>query len=425
MKGINQLLKGGAGAAALAAGLLGAGSALAADLTILTSWTNGDARRPALDRMVEAFKAKTGLTIDVQASANEGGAIASIYETALLANKEPDLVLASLEGKMNDWAKDKAVVPAGDLLKDWNLSATIPAEAIADWTDSAGNVVGLPYLQFTWPWWYNMDRLKEAGITKVPETTDELIADAKALRAAGIDPVIIGGSDWSGQKMLLQIIQSFMSPDEARKVFVNGGWCANPNAMKGLELFTHLRDEGVFVDDVQGLTANDSASSFVSGDAAITSMGSWSYKDGDTMTANVVLAGFPTVEGGTYKLPTSYAAATLSGWYVSPAGAKKLDTLSQFIKFAYEPDQIASLMDHTGAIPVVPVDPAVAGEKSGSATMAKSFSELPGKVDLAVMPDIWVPGSVSEALYRAVTVVFTAGVPAKEACAALDGAYGK
>jgi len=139
------------GLAALVTGMTAAGASFAADITLLTSWTNGDDRRPALDRIVEAFTAKTGITVDVQASANEGGAIASIYETALLAKQEPDIVLASLEGKMVDWAKLEATIPLNTQLKDWGLADTIPAQAITDWTDADGNLVGLPYLQFTWP----------------------------------------------------------------------------------------------------------------------------------------------------------------------------------------------------------------------------------------------------------------------------------
>lgn len=413
------------GLAALVTGMTAAGASFAADITLLTSWTNGDDRRPALDRIVEAFTAKTGITVDVQASANEGGAIASIYETALLAKQEPDIVLASLEGKMVDWAKLEATIPLNTQLKDWGLADTIPAQAITDWTDADGNLVGLPYLQFTWPFWYNTDLLAQAGITEVPKTTDELITAAKALREAGIDPVITGGSDWAGQKMMMQIIQSYMPVDETREVFSKGGWCGNANAMKGIELFTELRDSGVFVDNVQGLTANDAASSFVSGLSAMTSMGSWSYADGDTMADTIVLAGFPTPSGGVYSKPTAYSSSTLSGFYVSPLGNEKLDQVSAFIKFAYEPEQIATLMAGTGAIPVVTVDPAVASEKSGSATMTKSLVDLPGNVDWAVMPDTWVPGAVSEALYRATTVLYTSGTTAEAACAALDEAYGK
>lgn len=423
---MNRIAKYASLGVATGALLLGSiAAASAADLVILTSWTKGDARRPALDKIVEGFTKQTGITVEIDASSNEGGAIASVYETSLLAGKEADLVLASLEGKLLDWAKRKAVVPVNDFVAAWGLDKTIPVDAIADWTDSDGHVEGLPYLKFTWPWWYNTTLLKQAGVNAVPKTVDELIAAAKALRKAGIEPVTIGGSDWSGEKMMLQIVQSYMPRDEAKKVLSTGGYCANADAMKGVNLLVRLRDEGVFVDGVQGLTSNDATAAFMTGVAAISSMGSWSYKDGEGIAASVTLAGFPAVDGGAYSKPTYYTGATLSGWFVTPAGAKKLDAIKKLVQFVYAPEQIGTLIDHTGAIPVVNVDPKLVAQKAGSTMMTKSMAELPGTVDAAVMPDVWVPGPVTEALYRATSIVFTNGNGPGKVCAALDEAYKK
>ncbi|MDR0417106.1 MAG: hypothetical protein LBH76_07320, partial [Propionibacteriaceae bacterium] len=45
--------------------------------------------------------------------------------------------------------------------------------------------------------------------------------------------------------------------DAMKDVMSNGGYCADPSVMQGVDLFIDLRDSGAFVDNVAGMNAPD------------------------------------------------------------------------------------------------------------------------------------------------------------------------
>ena len=106
----------------------------------------------------------------------------------------------------------------------------------------------------------------KAGVA-IPKTTDELIAAAKAIRAAGDEPVIASGADDMGGYLFQLILQSAMTDEEAKKCMGKGDWTV-PNCIKGVELFVALRDAGVFVDGVEGIDYAGANTKFGAGDVA-------------------------------------------------------------------------------------------------------------------------------------------------------------
>lgn len=389
-------------------------------IVLHTSWLEGEDRTARLHEILDAFTDETGIGIELLQNGDE---LNQVYETAVLAGDQADVVLTNLTDKQLDWVESGAVVPAGDYIEEWGLGEEIPQDAIDDWTDADGNVRAIPYVGFTWPMWYNTALLEQAGVEGVPATTDELVDAAQKLRAAGIDPFAIGGSDWSGQKLLLLIIESVLEADEAQELFANGGYCDSDAAMEGIDLFVALRDAGVFVDGVEGLTAEQATAMYYEGEAAMGFMGSWAYLDAPEDTAAATtLSGLPVAAGSPYDKPTAYRGSTGGGWWISENGQAKIDQVRQLIEWVYSPESIATLIDQTGVVPVAEVDPEVAAA-AGNALVAASVSDLQDVVDFAVMPDTFVPAAVSEPLYRATSVAFARGADAQAVCSAIDEAY--
>ncbi|MBN8881051.1 MAG: extracellular solute-binding protein, partial [Salana multivorans] len=339
-------------------------------LTLHTSWLDGEPRTGQLRKVLEEFTAETGITVELLQNGNE---LNQVYETAVLAGDEADVVLTNLTDKQLEWAKSGAVAPVNDYIEAWGLADVIPEDAVTDWTDGEGNVRGFPYTGFSWPVWYNTDLLDKAGVTEIPRTIDELVAAADALRAAGIQPLTIGGSDWSGQKMLLMVVQSMMTNDEAREVLVNGGYCESPNAMAGIELFVELRDAGVFADGAEGLTADLSTAAYLEGQAGIGFIGSWAFLDAtDELAASTTLGGFPLADGSPFDKPTAFRGLTGGGWYVSQNGLDKLDAVEKLVTYMYREDVLGQIIDQTAVITVVPVAPEVAAN-AGNELMAAAL----------------------------------------------------
>lgn len=401
-------------------GTSGSGSTSAAPTTlnVLTTYQKGSPEGNFLADMIQKFQQKTGITVQL----SEGGkSTPQVYETSVLGGKEADVVMVNLAETTNDWVKNGIVVPAEKYLDSWGLRSKIDPAALKQWSNAAGQVQGFPYTGFTWPTWYNMDLLKKAGVDAPPTTIDELLADVKALRAAGVPTMAVGGSDWNGQKLFLQIAQSYMSADEATKVFSTGGFCSTPDAMKGIDLFVQLRDAGLFIKDVQGYTVDQMNAAFYGGNAAMMTNGNWAFAK-TPPGLNVALAGFPTPSGGAYSKPTAYHGFTSTGFWVSPNGAKKETAVKEFITSFYAPDAVAKFSEQAAS----PTAAISAGSVAvTNKLLSYSINELPSKVDFAVMPDTTVPGSLAQPQIRQTAVAFAPGTSAQAICSGLDGIYKK
>lgn len=203
-------------------------------------------------QILHGFETQNHITIKQTISANDA---TQVYETSLLAGKEPDIVMVNLADKATKWSSEGATIDVKDLAQQWGITPQLLPEATREWTQN-GKLAAFPYNGFKWPVWYNMDLLKSVGVTQAPTTTDELFADSQKLRAAGKGGFVVGGNDWSGDTLFTQIIESYMPNSDIANDFKNGTFCSSPSAMKGINLFIKYRDSGAFVDDVAGLTAD-------------------------------------------------------------------------------------------------------------------------------------------------------------------------
>ncbi|MGJ6968649.1 ABC transporter substrate-binding protein [Streptosporangium sp. G11] len=387
-------------------------------LTLQTNWTSGGAESVPLKKALADFTAKTGIQVKVL---ENGDDLNQVYETSLLAGQEADVLLVGLLEKQLDWVKNGAVVPAEEYVQAWGLGEAIPAESLADWKDPEGHLRGLPYAGFTWPWWYNKTLFDKHGIA-LPQTTEDLFAAGKKLRAQGVGGVAIGGNDWSGQKVFMQYLETYLDAPSAKKIFAEGGTCASPDAMKGIELFVRTREAGVFVDGVEGLTADQATALYQEGKAAIAPIGSWSFSSTDEALAKgTVLGGMPVAAGGTYARPNAFRGSTSAGWWISPNGKKKIDTVKQLIQYMYSPEVLDHMATDGGVVMATntTVDPA----KLGSPLLRQSYTTFSKSVDFAVMPDLYVPANVGNPLYRATSIAYSKGNDAKKICAAVDEVY--
>lgn len=392
------------------------------DATTITMLTASAAGTPGGDvyrEVIADFEKETGIIVELELGGEE---VPLVFETSVAANKQADIVNINPVANPLSWIDSGIVVPVSDYLDEWGLSDRVLPAAIAEWTrDSDGKIQGFPYEGYQWPVWFNTALFDQAGVD-IPTTTDDLIDAAAALRAEGIQPFAIGGNDWSGQKLLLQIAQSFLAPDDAKEIFTNGGWCASDDAMEGIELFTELRDAGVFIDDAEGLEASSMAAAFDTGAAAMMSAGSWELGNVPAeMTEDVLFGGFPIPDGGQYTLPTSYQG-TANGFWISTKGVEKIDAIRQFIQYLYSPEVAARFVNEAQIITALDTDPALLSSDLNP-LLAQVTSELPSTVEYAVHPDKYVPGTITEQLIRQTAVAYQDGVGPDEVCAALDSVY--
>ncbi|MGB3734752.1 MAG: extracellular solute-binding protein [Ilumatobacter sp.] len=389
-------------------------------LEVMSRWAAGSAEAEAFDAAAASFTEQTGVEIDVVGQAEED--LDVIYEAALLGGTEPHIVIVNLFDKSIAWLDNDATVDVSSYVDEWGIADQVDANALGEWTLEDGRVQGFPYSGFAWPIWYNTELLAEAGIDTVPTTVDELEVATAALREAGIGPVVVGGSDWSGQKLFMQIAQSYLEPSATQSLLESGGWCDSPEGLKGIELFADLLAAGVFVDDVEGFTADLMNESYYNGDSAIMPAGSWAFANTpEDVLAATQISGFPLPADGVFDAPTVYQGFTGVGFMVSPRGeSEALPAIEQFIEYMYTEDVYGSFVQAANIVPAIQLtDTSVATDPLLQSALSSEYSE---GTDVALLMDVHVPPASGDAVNQAIALAYN-GADADEVCGLIDSGY--
>ncbi|GHJ41373.1 ABC transporter substrate-binding protein [Streptomyces sp. TS71-3] len=347
-----------------------------------------------------------------------GDDLGQVYETSRLARKEADVVMVNIDDKTVAWTDVGATIDVTHHLDAWGLRERVLPDALAQWTDDKGRLRGFPYFAANWPVAYNRALLERAGVDALPATGDELIAASRKLRAKGIQPVTVGGNDWTGQKLLAQVIQTFLTKDEARHVYSTGDFSGR-GVREGIEYFVTLRDAGVFADKAQGLTSDTMTTQYNTQAAAVESaMSSALAKVPDGVARHTDVGGWPLAGGSVHAKPTIMRTYTLIGFWISPNGTKKIDLVEKFVRYMYRPESVARFITESGRDMALHTD-----------TVSKDFPlvaaarRLGGDVSEVLLADVYVPAPANQPLITATSTSFTRGTSAAKVRAALEAAY--
>lgn len=389
-------------------------------LNLQHGWNKATPAGALFQELLSEFK-RENPTISFAETITSGEENTQVYETAFLAGEAPDIVFINLVDKSTLWLEQGATIDVTQLMEEWGLKDRVLPAALEEWTNGQGQVQGFPFDGFKWPMWYNTAELRKVGINEVPTTIDGLIDAADKLRDAGSAPIAIGGNDWSGNKLFIQIMASYLTDEAAEPLYRNGNYCANADAKKGIELFVKLRDAGVFVDSVAGIDADQTYSLFYTSKAVGMSAGSWAIAGTpEEMLDDVYLGGFPLPADSVHEKPTAYQGYTSTGMWISPNGEQKLDAVRKFIEFMYKPETVNQFIEQTDMTPALKVEH---GPEAVSPLLDQATTQLDERVDYVLLPDLYVPGDVLAELQRATSLAFTDGQSVDQICSALQGAY--
>ena len=403
---------------ALLAGM-GTQSAMAqGKITILSSMTTGSATGDQMRKTVAAFEAASGIDVEVEEINNDD--VDQVFEASALAGEEADVVILNLTPSSADWLPNGLVVEVSQYFDEWGFKDRLQPAAVDYWTNDNG-MNGFPFLAFNWPIWYNMALLEKAGVKSVPATFDELVAATKALRAAGIQPFVLGGKDWTAQNFITWLGQQYIPPEKAAEVFSGGKWC-DPDVVKGLDLLAAMRDEGVFIDNVAGFTADQMTSTYFAGGAAMMPSGSWAYTNTPPEIAAVTeLAGFPVPAGGHYTLPTAYNGFN-TGFFITRRGAENLDAIKQFFQYLYTPDVLKTWVSEGAQVLAVTGD-AVAGASSDAPLVVKGSQVTDSNTAYLLLPDSYLPENTDWGPTIASEFLGQTGTTGADLCQKLEQQY--
>jgi raffinose/stachyose/melibiose transport system substrate-binding protein len=136
--------------------------------------------------------------VNIEITVLENEAFKSKLTTVMQAGTPPDLFQSWGGGVMNEYANAGLLKDiTADLAKDgWGASFGPGALAVYGYN---GKNYGVPRDFGMVGFWYNKDLFAKAGIQAPPATWDDLLADIKLLKTAGITPIALGEKDkWPG-----------------------------------------------------------------------------------------------------------------------------------------------------------------------------------------------------------------------------------
>jgi raffinose/stachyose/melibiose transport system substrate-binding protein len=307
------------------------------------------------EEVARAFEAKNpGVKVEMQFLENE--AYKAKLPTILQSKDRPHIIYSWAGGVL------KAQVEAG-VLEDITApmkgySDQLAPAAVAAFTQD-GKIYGVPMVLSQVAFLYNKDLMAKANVdgTKI-KTWDDLLAAVKALKAAGVTPIVVGGADkwplhfyWTYLAMRVGGKPAF---DAAMKN-ENGGFAGETFVRAG-ELFKQLVDLQPFQNGFLGFKNQPAVGYFGDGKAALTLAISNVYLLQRALAADKAGLSddklgwfdFPTVSGG--KGDASDTLGGITGWLVTKGAPKEA---VEFLKFFVSPDVQKRLAAANFIVPVV------------------------------------------------------------------------
>jgi raffinose/stachyose/melibiose transport system substrate-binding protein len=307
------------------------------------------------EEFARGFEAKNpGVKIEMQFLENE--AYKAKLPTILQSKDRPHIIYSWAGGVL------KAQIEAG-VLEDISApmkgySNQLAPAAVAAFTQD-GKIYGVPMVLSQVLFLYNKELMAKATLDGAKiKTWDDLLAAVKALKAAGVTPIVVGGADkwplhfyWTYLAMRVGGKAAF----DAAQRGENGGF-SGETFVKAGELFKQLVDLGPFQNGFLGFKNQQSVGYFGDGKAAMTLAISNVYQLQRVLAADKVGLGddklgwfdFPTVPGG--KGDASDTLGGITGWLVTKGSPKEA---VEFLKFFVSQDIQKRLAAGNFIVPVV------------------------------------------------------------------------
>ncbi|WP_323118431.1 ABC transporter substrate-binding protein [Burkholderia alba] len=254
-----------------AAGLmLGAAAAQAAEnVTVLHWWTSGGESK-AVGVLKDDLQKQGYVWKDFAVAGGAGAAAMTALKTKVISGDAPSA--AQIKGPLiQDWADQGVLVNIDSVAGDWKQNLPPEIDKIIRYK---GNVVAVPFSVHRVNWLYiNKAALDKIG-AKVPTTWPEFFQVADKLKAAGIQPVAMGGQPWQDLTLWEDVVLS-QGPAFYKKALVDLDQ-ATLTSPQMLDVFNTVRRiQGYFDNGRNGRDWNLATAMVINGKAGMQFMGDW------------------------------------------------------------------------------------------------------------------------------------------------------
>lgn len=262
-----------------AAAALVAGSSFCAEAQEIKFWTltfdNPNVTK-AFDTIIKDFEAANpGVTVKLENRATDEHK--SALRIASGSDQAPDIYFmwAGL-GLGGEFVKSGLALPMDKYYAKYKWDDEFIAPALSFSKQYPGGRFGVPYTFRGEGIYYNKALFAKAGITSLPTTYDELVADAGKLAAAGIPAMTFGGTvNWHLMRLMDEILEVQCGPEKHDALMaMQANWAEEPCATKSFEEL-HKWTSKYILKPFMGIDNNQAFNLFLAGRAAMMVEGNW------------------------------------------------------------------------------------------------------------------------------------------------------
>lgn len=207
---------------------------------------------------------------------------------------------------------------------------------------------------------FNSEVLEAAGVTP-PETWDDLLTAVDKIKATGVTPIALAGSQpWTELMWAEYLLDRVGGPEVFQNIRdgKNGGW-NQPEVLQALTMLQDLIDRGAFGTEFAsvGYDVGGASTILAQGDAGLHLMGSWEYVNQLGQSPDFVTSGnlgwtsFPAVAGG--KGDPSNLVGNVSNFYSLTSDSKNKEVAKEFLATALTDEEYVSDLVAAGDVPPV------------------------------------------------------------------------
>ncbi|ARO15472.1 extracellular solute-binding protein [Ketogulonicigenium robustum] len=327
------------------AGLSVAAPAFAQDLTFW-SWRGED--RAVYEDIIKDFEAANpGITIKFETF--EATNYNTILSTALAGNSGPDIIQVRAYGGLETVASAGYLLP----LSTENVPALagFPEAALkAETLRADGVTYAVPFASQTQFILFNKDLFDQLGLSE-PNTWDEMLANAEALKAAGFFPFANGtGTAWQAETIATAIVAGVIGPEFYADLLAEKVDFTDPRYVAGLDALKEI--SAYFPDGFTGLDYAASQQIFTAGLAGMFAGGS--YEVANFLSQNPDLnLGLMAAPGRTAEDP-KLVGLYFDGGYAGNAATQHPEAVVAFLNYLASPEFGQKFANGLGNVSPIP-----------------------------------------------------------------------
>ncbi|HEX7912978.1 MAG TPA: ABC transporter substrate-binding protein [Paraburkholderia sp.] len=302
-----------------------ASAADAKSVEVMHWWTSGG-EASALSVLKDGMKQKGYVWKDAPIAGGGGEAARTVLKARVAAGNPPE-AMQMLGFTITEYASQDLLTNLDPvaLKEGWDKVVPLPVQQFSKYE---GHWVSAPIDFHRTNWiWANKQIFDQLHLT-VPQTFDQLVADAAIIRKAGYIPLAHGGQPWQEATIFDSAVMSAGGPAFYQKALVDldPGALGSPTMVKAFDQMRALR--GMVDPNFPGRDWNLATSMVINGRAAMQIMGDWAkgefvnagkkpgvdylcFQYPGTQGDFIFLSDqFATFQKGRASLPTEYAYAS-------------------------------------------------------------------------------------------------------------------